>query len=282
MNHRVFILVGLALLGTAWLGCGGNKSVDELRSEGKKLFGDARYAEARDKFNAALRFNPSDRELLYLMGVAYRRDQLYDSALSTLRRVDLLHPHDREINQALFDVAMAMNDWAIARSALQGLIDVGAAPPKHWKTMADLWRKDQHPGNVYHFAKKALEADSNDIDLWLELANTATMVDSGLSALTYIDEAIKRFGSNDMLLANRATYLTFAKQYDSAEVILRSLLAKDTGSAQYRLNLAHVLSATKSREKKLEALSLYKWVEPKVDTMFKVDSLIKALEKDLE
>jgi tetratricopeptide (TPR) repeat protein len=276
------MLIALTILGTAWLACGGSKSVDELRTEGKKLFGDAKYAEARDVFNKALRFNPSDREVMYLMGVAYRRDQLYDSALSTLRRVDLLYPHDREINQALYDVAMAMNDWAVARSALQGLINVGAAPPKHWKIMADLWRKDEHPGNVYHFTKKAIEADSNDIDLWMELANTAAMVDSGGAALVYIDEAIKRFGSNDILLANRATYLTFAKQYDSAEVILRSLLAKDTASVQFRLNLAHVLSATKSREKKREALSLYKLVQPKIDTVFKVDSLIKALETDLK
>lgn len=281
MNYRVSIVIALFVAGACWLGCGGSKSVDELRSEGKKLFGDQKYAESRDMFNKALRLSPSDRELMYLLGVAYRRDQLYDSALSTLRRVDLLYPRDREINQALFDVAMAMNDWAVARSALQGLIDLGAAPPKPFKIMADLWRKDQHPGNVYHFTQKALEADSNDIDLWLELANTATMVDSGGAALHYIDGAIKRFGSSDMLQANRATYLTFVKQYDSAEVILRSLLAKDTGSVQFRLNLAHVLSSTKSREKKREALALYKLVQPKIDTTFKIDSLIGVLEKEL-
>ena len=256
MIHRILVFVFAAsLIGMAWSGCGSNKSVEELRADGKKLFGDAKYAEARAVFAQALQVNPSDRELMYLMGVSYRRDQLYDSALSILRRVDLLYPHDREINQALFDVAMALNDWPVARSALQGLIDEGAAPPKAWKMMADLWRKSEHPGNVYFYTKKAIEADSNDLDLWLELANTAAMVDSGGAALEYNGEAIKRFGSSDMLLANRATYLTFVKKYDSAEVILRSLLVKDSGSVQIRLNLAHVLSSTKSLEKKKEALA---------------------------
>ena len=282
MRRPVFIFVALCLLAALWAACSGTKSVDELRAEGKKLFGDARYAEARAVFGEALKSNPSDRELLYLMGVAYRRDQLYDSALSSLRRVDLLYPGDREINQALLDVATALNDWPVARSALQGLIDAGAPPPQAWKMMADFWRREDHPGNVYYFTKKAIEADSNDLDLWLQMANTAAMVDSGQAALYYVDEAIKRFGANDMLLANRATFLTFVKQYDSAEVILRSLLAKDTGSAQYRLNLAHVLSSTDSKAKKQEALALYKLVEPKVDKAFKVDSLIEALENQLK
>jgi predicted Zn-dependent protease len=216
------------------------------------------------------------------MGLAYRRDQMYDSALSYIRRVDLLYPADREINQTLLEVSTAMNDWASARSALQGLINLGAAPPKYWRMMADFWRRDDHPGNTYHFLKKALVEEPNDIELWIETANMAAIVDSGGAALMYIDTAVQKFGLDDRLLANRGTYLTLVDKYDSAEVIFRSLLAKDTGSVQYQLNLAHVLSAEKSKDKKREALSLYKLVQPKIEAAFKVDSLIEALEKELK
>jgi tetratricopeptide (TPR) repeat protein len=263
-------------------GCNGEKTPEQLRTKGKELFADEKYAEARDYFGKALKSNPSDRELLYLMGVAYRKDQLYDSALSCLRRVDLLYPNDQEINQNLYDVATALEDWAVARSALRGMIDLGTAPKHYWKIMADLWRRDNHPGNTYNYTKLALIDDPGNIDLWIQAANAAAVVDSGAAALAYIDTAIGRFGPREMLIANQATFLTFVQKYDSAEIILRGLLSKDTTSMQYRLNLAHVLSSQSSKDKKREALTLYKEVAPKVSPEFKVDSLITVLESELK
>jgi tetratricopeptide (TPR) repeat protein len=263
------------------LACG-QKSPEAYREEGKKLFVQEKYAEARECFGKALNSNPSDRELLYLMGMAYRKDQMYDSALSALRRVDLLYPKDREINQNLYDVALALNDWSVARSALKGLMDLNAAPPHPWKLMADLWRRSDHPGNTYYAAKLALLDDPEDIDLWVLAANSAYMVDSAQASLAYIDTAILKFGEKEMLLANRATYLNFVKKHDSAEVIFRGLLAKDTGSVQYQLNLAHSLSEQSSRAKREEAISLYKKVQPKLGPEFKLDSLITDLEAKLK
>jgi len=282
MKIRFNALIVLAVTGLIWYGCTARKSIDDLRADGKKLFAEEKYADARAVFAKGLQINPSDRELMYLTGLAYRRDQIYDSALSCLRRVSLLYPNDREVNQALYEVAMALNDWPVARSALRGLIDVGAAPPKHWKLMADLWRRSDSPINCLYFTRKAILDDPEDMDLWLQVANAAAACDSAAEALRYMDSAIARFGPNDMLVANRATFLTFLKQYDSAEVVMRSLLAKDTGSVQFKLNLAHVLSSGKSVDKKREALALYKLVQPKIGSEFKVDSLIEALEKELK
>jgi tetratricopeptide (TPR) repeat protein len=282
MISHIFQVACLTALIAGIGGCNGEKSPEQLRAKGKALFGDEKYAEARDYFGKALKSNPSDRELLYLMGMAYRKDQMYDSALSCLRRVDLLYPNDQEINRNLYDVATALEDWAVARSALKGMIDLGAAPKHHWKIMADLWRRDDHPGNTYYFTKLALIDDPDDIDLWIQAANAAAVVDSGAAALAYIDTAIGRFGPKDMLIANQATFLTFVQKYDSAETILRGLLSKDTTSMQYRLNLAHVLSSQSSTAKKREALALYKSVAPTVSPEFKVDSLITALESKLK
>lgn len=263
------------------VGCGGD-SPQELREKGKKLFANEEYNKARDAFGRALVSNPSDRELLFLMGMAYRKDQMYDSALSCLRRVDLLYPNDREVNQNLYDVALALNDWGIARSALKGMIDMGAAPPHQWKIMADLWRRSDHPGNTYSFTKMALLEEPENIDLWIQAATAASVVDSARAAIAYIDTAIGKFGPTDMLIANRGTFLSFDQQYDSAETIFRSLLAKDTASAQYQLNLAHSLAAQSSKDKKREALSLYKQVAPKLGPEFKIDSLITAIEDGLK
>jgi tetratricopeptide (TPR) repeat protein len=265
----------------AFVGCGG-ESPEQLREKGKKLFADEQYGKAREFFGQALKANPSDRELLFLMGMAYRKDQMYDSALSCLRRVDLLYPKDREVNQNLFDVAMALNDWGIARSALRGMIDMGVAPPHHWKIMADLWRRSDHPGNTYNFTKMALLDDPDDMDLWVQAANAASIVDSAKVAIAYIDTAIEKFGPKDMLIANRGTFLSFDKKYDSAEMIFRGLLVKDTASAQYQLNLAHALSAQSSKDKKREALSLYRKVAPQLGPEFKIDSLITALDSVLK
>lgn len=275
---HIRLLTISALFAAGFLFSCGKKSPEAYREEGKKLFGQEKYAEAREAFGKALANTPSDRELLYLMGMAYRKDQMYDSALSALRRVDLLYPNDREINQNLYDVAMALNDWAIARSALKGLIDMNAAPPHPWKLMADLWRRSDHPGNTYYATKLALKDDREDIDLWVLAANSAYLVDSAQASLAYIDTAISKFGERDILLANRATYLNFINKYDSAEAIFRGLLAKDTGSSQYQLNLAHSLSSQSSRAKREEALSLYKKVQPKLGPEFKLDSIIKDLE----
>lgn len=282
MTSRILKVAGLIAVVIGVGGCGGEKSPEQLRAKGKELFADEKYAEARDNFGKALKSNPSDRELLYLMGMAYRKDQLYDSALSCLRRVDLLYPNDQEINQNLYDVAMALEDWAVARSALKGMIDLGTAPKHPWKIMADLWRRSDHPANTYSCAKQALIDAPEDIDLWIMTANAASLVDSGGAALAYIDTAIGRFGPKEMLIANQATFLTFVKKYDSAETILRGLLAKDTMSMQYRLNLAHVLSSQASSAKKREALVLYRGIAPQVPPEFKVDSLITALESELK
>lgn len=267
--------------GVALHGCG-KPTPEEYREQGKKYFAQEKYAQARDSFGKALNANPSDRELLYLMGIAYRKDQMYDSALSALRRVDLLHPQDREIKQNLYDVAMALNDWPVARSALKGLMDVHAAPPHPWKIMADLWRRSDHPGNTYAAAKLALLEDPEDAQMWVLAANSAYLVDSAQASLAYIDTAIAKFGATDLLIANRGTYLSFAKKYDSAEVVFRELIAKDSGSAQYQLSLAHALSAQSSRTKQKEALEYYRKVAPKLGPEFQLDSIIKDLEGKLK
>ncbi|RME22399.1 MAG: hypothetical protein D6800_11075, partial [Candidatus Zixiibacteriota bacterium] len=112
------IIIRLALLSTLVVstlllsGCDKKRSetYDTFFQKGMQAFNDGRYAAARDEFARALKLKPSDRDAMYYMGVCYRNDFIYDSAMSYLKRADILHPKDREILKQLYDVSKALKD----------------------------------------------------------------------------------------------------------------------------------------------------------------------------
>lgn len=262
--------------------CGGKMTSDEYKEAGQKAFLAKNYPEARVNFHKALHEKPSDKELLYYLGMAYRRDQMYDSALVYLKRAQLLNPIDRELNQELLEVATGIQNWEVALSAIQGLIGSGEPASKYYKEQADMWGKLQYPGNAYYWARKALAKDTSDPAIWFMTASFAAQVDSVELALALTDSAVAKFGENDRFTANRATFLSMIGRFEEAERILRDLVKKDSTEAYFRLNLANVLAAQDDLAKKREARALYIAVKDKVGSELKLDSLIAKLDSALK
>jgi len=69
--------------------------------------------------------------------------------------------------------------------------------------------------------------------------------------------------------------------YPEAEKYLRMALELSPGNIPSLINLANVLSSQNSRDKKLEALEIYKASRDLIPEAFKVDSIIDDLQIEL-
>ncbi len=102
--RRLFVfLIFLILIGlAAVLGCGEPEDFDSLAKEGLAAYHKADYNEAIYLFGKALHLKPSDRDMLYNIGLAFFKLDLLDSALVYMHRADILYPADYAINKELF------------------------------------------------------------------------------------------------------------------------------------------------------------------------------------
>jgi len=263
-------------------GCGKEpQTVAELSRAGEKAFDNHEYAKARKYLTKAVAKKPSDRHLLYLLGVSYQRDFLYDSAFHYLKRFDLLFPDDREVNLRLYEIAKTVKEWKSAIKAIQVLVETGDPAEQYHAELADLNLKIENYKVAYYFYRKLLEADPNNPNYYLLVANLATQLDSLDISLAVVDSALERFGDRDEFLVNKGLYLVAMKRYEESEATFRYLLAKDSSSLPAKLNLAHALATQDDRAKKREALQLYLQLRPVADEVLSLDSIIAALREEL-
>ncbi len=257
------------------------QTFEELEKAGEKAFVDQDYDHARKYLSQAVAQKPSDRHLLYLLSVSYQRDYLYDSAFFYLKRAAMLFPDDREVNLILYQVAKAIGDWKSTIKAIHVLIKTGDPSEQYDRELAELNLEIKNFEVAYYFYRKLLEKEPDNPDNYLKVANLAIELDSAETALHVIDSAIDKFGVNDKFLLNKAMYLIGNGRYIEAEAIFRSLVDKDTSSVAYRINLANCLASQDDRAKKEEAYHLYLNLNPLVSKDFNVDSLLRALEEEL-
>jgi predicted Zn-dependent protease len=257
-------------------------SVDELRKKGIQAFLNNDNKSAREYLILGLKQAPSDRDLLYFTGMAYKRDFMYDSALVYLRRTALLHQKDREVASALYEVATTLRQWAIAQSALGTLIATGDSEAQHLVELADLSRELDHPLNQFLFLRKYLALHPEDSLRYIQAANTSLIIDSAEVGLALVDSGIARFGESPKWLATRAVLLGGTGRYDEGVRMMRSLLANDTGSVSLKLNLANLLAAQESTKKRQEALALYREIQPALSGTYPIDSIIAVTEESLK
>ena len=258
------------------------QTVEELQKAGEIAFGEADYAEARKLLAKAVAQRPSDPHLLYLLGVSYQRDYLYDSAFTYLKRADILFPNDRETNLALYDIAKALKEWRSAIKAIQVLIKTGDPADQYDRELAELNINNENYPVAYYYFRKLLQKEPDSSSHYLTVANLATELDSFEIAINVVDSAIERFGSSDELLVNKGMYLTALKKYGDGEGIFRSLMAKDSTASAYKLNLANALASQNNRTKKAEAYRLYLSIKDAFGPEFRIDSLLQALEEELD
>lgn len=256
--------------------------VEELRAAGKKAFLNQRYAEARMYFNRALNKVPSDPDLLYFNGLAYKRDYIYDSALTFIKRADLVKPNDPELNREIYDLAKKTENWEYALRAINVLVKSGEPVEKFYSELAEFTARNKQPILAMFWQRKVVARDSTNAEELYRLIGIALALDSLPVAEELIARAERQFGASDALDANRGMLYVHQKNYPEAERMFRTLIARDTANTGYKLNLANTLSMYSEKGKKREALALFKALPKEYGEAFKVDSLITVLEKEVQ
>ncbi len=259
----------------------GPDTLAEYEKAGREAYLEEDYAVARDYLSKAVMLKSSDRDVLYFMGMSYQREYILDSALFYLKRADLLHPEDREINQAIYPIAAELKEWETAARAVNVLIGTGDSLEHYRLKLADLNVKMGNFIVAYIHMRKLLESSPDDPDRYYQMAVIAHQIDSLDVALAVINQAIDRFGEQERFLQTKGVLYTALGEYDKAEWIIRRLLASDPNSLTYKVTLANALVMQKSRDKKLEARELYKQVQGKVSPALKVDSILTSLQQEL-
>jgi Flp pilus assembly protein TadD len=278
-RHVLSILLGL--VGLLLAGCA-SESVEDLHAAGRKAFDNRDYATARSYYLRAITQETTDRDLLLDCAKAYRRDYMYDSAMYYLKRADLLHPDDRELNQEIREVAIALGDWQNAINAVETLARTGDGLEPHHAELADLWVRNGHEGRAFYHARRALLQRPNNPDMYLQTANWAAKFDSLDVALELLDTAIAVFGPLDQFVVNKALYLAYLGENRQAEQLLRPVVERDDPpNPAMQLNLANVLANSPGRVKNEEALRIYEEIQPVLGDRYPIDSLIQVVRSRL-
>lgn len=278
MKRLRFLIAVIAVC----LGCSAVDNFEDLRRSGIHAYERGDYEKARERLLKAYRLNPSDRDNLYYLGLSYQMDAHYDSALHYLRLAEILNPDDKEIKNAVYQVAYALGDWENALQMKRELYLRGDDDAlQHAEDLVELDSRTGRGMAAFYYARELLKESPDDPNRYLQFANACIIVDSSHLALRAMDSAIARFGPEDIFLSNKALYYAYRLDYDTAEAIFRALVARDTLDVAFKVNLANCLSSQEPREKKLEALEIYREIQPVVDVRHKVDSLIANLEGEL-
>jgi len=276
--RKLAILLALGLL----LNCAKEpQTFDELVKAGEKSFTSQDYFKARGYLLQAIKLEPSDKHLLYLLGLTYSRELMYDSADYYLGRANVLYPGDREINTALYEAALNSEDYKTARDALRELVKLGDPLGPHLDMLAQLSLQIKDLPFAHYYYRELLKREPDNPDRYVQAGNTAADIGSLQVALAIIDTAIEKFGPNESFLSNKGTYLAARKKYAQSEAIFRALVTEDSTVPADRVNLASVLASQKDPAKRREALHILKGLNSTLRQQPLVDSTIMVLKEEL-
>lgn len=257
------------------------KTESELREAGKKAFVQQDFATARDYLGRLVHKHPSDREILYFLGMSYSKDLKYDSALYYLERVDRLYPDDRETNLELYKIGMMAQDAQVAKDAIAILIKTGDPTEMYYEDLAHLSLLLEQYALATRYFRLLLDNEPDNPQRYIDAANAVAGLDSLDAAVALLDSAIERFGPKKEFLLNKSLYLTAQDKYEKSVAILRELIAQDTSNLGYQVNLAHALASMEGEAEHREAYALYQKLKDRVDRRFAIDSLMQDLEQKL-
>ncbi|HHI02400.1 MAG TPA: tetratricopeptide repeat protein, partial [candidate division Zixibacteria bacterium] len=200
-----FILIGL----TAVLGCDKAEDFDSLAKAGLEAYQEADYNEAVHLIGKALHLEPSDRDMLYHMGLSFARLDLLDSALVYMHRADILYPADYEINKELFRLCSLTEDYECALEAVRMMIANGDSEKMFWIPLADL----NFFLGKYQLARKyyqlLINDDPNEGRYRWNLSECYAKMDRPDEAVRVLTEAVDRLGPNPVAYSQIAVnYIT--------------------------------------------------------------------------
>ena len=274
----IFIILALFL---AIISCGESENYDSLAKDGLAAYQQADYSEAVYQYGKALHLKPSDREMLFNMGMAFAKLDLLDSALIYMHRADILYPADYEINKELFRLCTLTEDYGCALSSVQMMIANGDNEEMFWIPLADL----NFFLSKYNLARKyyqlLIEDDPKEGRYRWNLSECFARMNKPDEAIRVLKEAIAELGANPVAYSQIAVNHITKREFAQSEVYYRKAIEFDSRNVSLWVNLAHVMAEQESREKKEEALAIYKLYFIDTPELFKLDSLIDALETEL-
>ena len=260
--------------------CGEPDSLSEFEQAGKEAYLNEDFAKAREYLGKAASMKSSDRDVLYYLGMSYQREFFLDSALFYLKRAALLHPSDREVNEALYPIAAQLKEWDYAIRAIMVLVQTGDPIEDYRERLADLNVKSGNNVVAFIHAKELLKMDSLNPDRYYQLSVLAFKIDSFYVAEDLVDLAIDKFGPSPVFLSSKGMLLTQKGELEQAEKLLRPLLVSDSSTIN-KYRLANALVDQSDRSKKEEAFRLYLDIKDFVGPELKVDSMLFHLDSIL-
>ncbi|SYZ74691.1 exported hypothetical protein [Candidatus Zixiibacteriota bacterium] len=276
-------LIILALAGIISIaGCGQSaKDFESLKSSGEQALGSGDYNKAINKLQEAFRMKPSDRDVLFLLGTAFKKVEQYDSAYSYFKRAKLLYANDRQINKEILDMAPSFNDTDGALNAIAVLIATGDNEKMYWPMLAELNYRREDLQTAAKYYQLLIADNPSDKTYYLALSNTLSQLGDFAQSNGVLFKAVENFGPSAEAYANIAINYLSMKEVASGEKYFRKSVEINPSNIPVWINLANVLSEENDIAKKKEALAIYKKYRDQTPKGFKLDSLIPALEAEI-
>ena len=279
MKYKQILLLFILLL---CINCSKEpKTLDELRQAGKEAYAGNQFLEARTYLDKALHIKASDKESLYFLGQTYQKLNQHESAVYFLKRADILHPNDREINLALYTSTIIIQDYGNAVKAINVLIATGDNPDMYAPELADYNLRDGNIIMSFYYLKKMYDEGTDAQSIYQSLGNVAVQIDSVDFAIKIMKEAIDKFGPLEKFRKDLAIYISITGDFKQAEKILTELLANNPTSQDLRYTLARTKAMYNIKEKNQESLQIYQKLRVENADYPELDSLIIDLVQKL-
>lgn len=263
-------------------GCGDGKKTDgDPKSAGLEALESGRYMKAVGIFKGALVDNPSDRDLLYNLGISYKKLDMFDSALVYLQRGRLFYIRDRGINKELADLCPIYGDFQCAIDAIAALIETGDNEKMYWARLAELYYRNKDKLMAVKYYKLLLHEFPDRKNYYIYLSGSLSELFRYEESNNFLNQCLDKFGPAPEVYANLGTNFLSLKQFDKAEQAYRGSLALNPENVPIWINLAHMLTIGDDRVRKTEALEIYKKYINQTPKFYNLDSIIPALEAEL-
>ncbi|MFH2036008.1 MAG: tetratricopeptide repeat protein [Candidatus Zixiibacteriota bacterium] len=277
------VLLNLVFLAIAlnMAGCGGSdKKVDNYALAMESL-NNNQFFKAIDYFKKEMHNRPNDRDILYNIGIAFKRLDMFDSALVYLQRARVLNVRDREINKELLNLCPIYGDFEGAINAIAVLVATGDNEQMYYPLLAEYYFRKGENGMAIKYLRLLIDQNPDDEKLYLRLAGLLTEENRHDESTATLKTMLQKFKPSPEAYANLAINNIAQKKFDEAESNLRSSLTLNPDNAPVWINLANVLTIGDNIASKKEALDIYKKYREQAPDYYKLDSIIPTLETEL-
>jgi tetratricopeptide (TPR) repeat protein len=258
------------------------KDFESLKRAGMAALESDDYNHAVDLLKKAYLIKPSDRDILFNLAVAFKKMSMTDSAFAYFHRAQLLYARDRDINKELLDLYMAAKDVDGVLNTVGALIAAGDNEQIYWPILAEYCYRKGDPEGAVKYYRLLISADPTKKSYYLLLSGILSRMNEFSQSNDVLFKAINLFGFSAECYANAAVNYVGMKNLTKAEDFFRKSLAINAGNIPTWINLANNLSSQQDKNKKREALEIYKKYRSQTPPEYGLDSLINTLESELQ